>query len=162
MWLAENTITISKHDSPKLDKDIQETTKSTWDSVSEIAWKKKDPFESHSRPAEENNITTFQQAIFVYNPMRAFKMAELMYYTSYDNKLQGKLIGVLSSQSSFFKITDNLMRAKEDKTFKPGKDEIAWQINDFLDELDKSNEDFSRNEMETIEKSLKKIFSIKK
>ena len=106
------------------------------------------------------DITAFDNSMFLVNPIRAMKFAEFLSYISEFSWLRVKLMRA-GKDSSFWQMADAFQNAHS-KDFKElWESNLAKGKNDFLDELEKNEEiDFSRNDIEEVEKALDYAFSL--
>lgn len=108
------------------------------------------------------DITSFDNSMFLVNPIRAMKFAEFLIYISEFNWLRKKLMRAVKD-SSFWKIADAFKDAYSKNYKELGEDNLPKAINDFLDELEKNKEiDFSRNEVEEVKNALDYTFALSK
>jgi len=105
------------------------------------------------------DITEFDNTMFLADPLRAMKFSEFLSYIS-DNWLRVRLLRA-TKDSSFYQIADAFQYAHSKDYKSLWESNLPEAINNFLDELEKNeNIEFSRNEIEEVQQALDSVFSL--
>lgn len=104
------------------------------------------------------DVSKFDNSMFLVNPIRAWKLAEFISYFSEYTGLRTKIFRA-SKESSFWAIADAFENAHSKDYKKLWESNLIKRKNDFLDELEKNKDiEFSKNEIEEVKQALEKTF----